>query len=155
MRVIRNRPGPAPGVERAGRYAPGGSVVAIGNFDGLHRGHQALIGRCQRLAQKSAATATGSGAGGCFAVAVVTFEPLPQAFFRPQQAPARLSTVYQKLGGLRALGVDLAWLTRFDAQFAGSLSPRLRRTRAGGRSGRRVRRGRRGFPFRPRPRGGC
>jgi riboflavin kinase/FMN adenylyltransferase len=50
---------------------------------------------------------------------VVTFEPLPQAFFRPQQAPARLSTVYQKLGALRALGVDLAWLTRFDAQFAG------------------------------------
>jgi riboflavin kinase / FMN adenylyltransferase len=118
MRVIRNRPGPAPGVERAGRYARFGSVVAIGNFDGLHRGHQALIGRCQRLAQKSAATATGSGAGGRLAVAVVTFEPLPQAFFRPQQAPARLSTVYQKLGGLRTLGVDIAWLTRFDAQFA-------------------------------------
>jgi riboflavin kinase/FMN adenylyltransferase len=119
MRVIRNRPGPASGVERAGRYAPGGSVVAIGNFDGLHLGHQALIGRCQRLAQRDAASAMSSGAGRRRAVAVLTFEPLPQAFFRPQQAPARLSTVYQKLLGLRALGVDIAWLTRFDAQFAG------------------------------------
>jgi len=119
MRVIRNRPGPAPGSgaaepgqrSRAGRYAPNGAVVAIGNFDGLHRGHVALLGRCGRLA------------GNRLAVAVVTFEPLPQAFFRPQQAPARLSTVYQKLGSLRELGVDLAWLTRFDAEFA-SLSAR-------------------------------
>lgn len=124
MRVIRNRPGlgPAPGVEEGGRHAPGGSVVAIGNFDGLHLGHQALIGRCQQLAQRGAAsTSSGGASGGAsgrLAVAVVTFEPLPQAFFRPQQAPARLSTVYQKLHGLRALGVDITWLTRFDAQFA-------------------------------------
>jgi riboflavin kinase/FMN adenylyltransferase len=94
--------------------------VAIGNFDGLHLGHLALIGRCQRLASAgSAADAAAGSAGDRLAVAVVTFEPLPQAFFRPQQAPARLSTVYQKLNTLRALGVDLAWLTRFDAQFAG------------------------------------
>jgi riboflavin kinase/FMN adenylyltransferase len=90
--------------------------VAIGNFDGLHLGHLALIGRCQRLAAGGAAAGS---VGERLAVAVVTFEPLPQAFFRPQQAPARLSTVYQKLESLRTLGVDLAWLTRFDAQFAG------------------------------------
>jgi riboflavin kinase/FMN adenylyltransferase len=89
--------------------------VAIGNFDGLHLGHLALIGRCQRLAAGAPAT---RGGGDRLAVAVVTFEPLPQAFFRPQQAPARLSTVYQKLDTLCALGVDFAWLTRFDAQFA-------------------------------------
>ncbi|RPH98029.1 MAG: bifunctional riboflavin kinase/FAD synthetase [Lysobacterales bacterium] len=132
MRVIRNRPGAASGSgwaeagqrPRAGRYAPNGAVVAIGNFDGLHLGHLALIGRCQRLASASAAAgAAAERVGDRLAVAVVTFEPLPQAFFRPQQAPARLSTVYQKLHTLRALGVDLAWLTRFDAQFA-SLSAR-------------------------------
>jgi riboflavin kinase / FMN adenylyltransferase len=124
MRVIRNRPGPAPGAGRAkrgqqspgGRHSPNGAVVAIGNFDGLHLGHVALIGRCQRLAAGAGAS---GGGGNRLAVAVATFEPLPQAFFRPQQAPARLSTVYQKLDTLRALGVDLAWLTRFDAQFAG------------------------------------
>lgn len=127
MRVIRNRPAPAPGApgseqaepgqrRPAGRYAPQGAVVAIGNFDGLHLGHLALIGRCQRLA---ASAGVSGGGGNRLAVAVVTFEPLPQAFFRPQEAPARLSTVYQKLRGLRTLGVELAWLTRFDAQFAG------------------------------------
>lgn len=124
MRVIRNRPGPAPGTEwdkpaqrpPGGRLSPHGAVVAIGNFDGLHLGHRALIGRCQRLAAAGAAVGSVEAR---LAVAVVTFEPLPQAFFRPQQAPARLSTVYQKLDTLRALGVDLVWLTRFDAQFAG------------------------------------
>ena len=110
MRVIRNRPDGAaftgPGRAR-GLYAPEGAVVAIGNFDGVHRGHLALIDRCRQLA------ASGQ------AIALVTFEPLPQAFFRPEQAPARLTTVYQKLGLLRAAGVDLTWLTRFDGRFAG------------------------------------
>jgi len=51
-------------------------------------------------------------------VAVITFEPLPQAFFRPEQAPARLSTVYQKLDLLRSAGVDMTWLMRFGREFA-------------------------------------
>ena len=51
-----------------------------GNFDGIHRGHQALVARCKDLAEEHDA------------VAVVTFEPLPQAFFQPHHAPARLST---------------------------------------------------------------
>jgi riboflavin kinase/FMN adenylyltransferase len=81
--------------------------VAIGNFDGVHRGHLAVIDRCRQLA------AAGQ------ALAMVTFEPLPQAFFRPEQAPARLTTVYQKLQLLRAAGVDVTWLMRFDRRFAG------------------------------------
>jgi riboflavin kinase/FMN adenylyltransferase len=88
-------------------YAPGGTAVAVGNFDGVHRGHLALVERCRQLA--------GPGE----AIAIVTFEPLPQAFFRPSQAPARLTTVYQKLDLLRGAGVDVTWLTRFDARFAG------------------------------------
>jgi riboflavin kinase/FMN adenylyltransferase len=102
MRVIRNRP------EWGNQaYSPEQSVVAIGNFDGVHLGHRALIDRCHSLA----------GPGD--SIAVVTFEPLPLAFFRPEQTPARLNTVYQKLDLLRSAGVDTAWLMRFDGALAG------------------------------------
>jgi riboflavin kinase/FMN adenylyltransferase len=101
MQVIRNRPEWTDGV-----FAPGPSVVAIGNFDGVHLGHRALIEASRQLAGADAS------------VVVVTFEPLPQAFFRPEHAPARLSTVYQKLHLLRSAGVDMTWMMRFDGQFA-------------------------------------
>ena len=106
MRVIRNRPewGDQP-------FSPVNSVVAIGNFDGVHLGHRALLDRCQSVARPGELTA------------VVTFEPLPLAFFRPGNAPARLSTVYQKLDLLRSAGADLAWQMRFDGKLA-SLSAR-------------------------------
>jgi riboflavin kinase/FMN adenylyltransferase len=81
-------------------------VVAVGNFDGLHLGHQALIRRSKEMAKPGESTA------------VVTFEPLPLAFFRPEQAPARLCTVYQKLKWLESAGVDICWLMRFDAKLA-------------------------------------
>lgn len=106
MRLIRNRPG-----QNYGTYAPGGSIVTIGNFDGLHRGHLELVEKCCALATDGEQ------------VAVVTFEPLPAAFFTPEKAPARLNTVYRKLTILRSLGVDLTWLMRFDQKFA-SLSAR-------------------------------
>ncbi|MGH8034142.1 MAG: adenylyltransferase/cytidyltransferase family protein [Lysobacterales bacterium] len=100
VEVIRNRPG-----EHA--KAPGfRSAVTIGNFDGLHLGHQALVRRCHEL--------TGSGDK----VAVVSFEPLPQVVFQPSAAPARIYTVYQKLDLLRREDVDLVWLMRFDAALA-------------------------------------
>jgi len=57
------------------------------------------------------------------AVAMLTFEPLPQTFFRPGHEPARLSTVYQKLCAFQAAGVDLVWLMRFGKDLA-SLSAR-------------------------------
>ena len=102
MRVIRNRPG-----RLAGDIADGGTVVTIGNFDGLHLGHQALVERCHALKKPGEK------------VAVVTLEPLPAAFFRPEQAPSRLNAVDRKLRILRSLGVDLTWLMRFDASLAG------------------------------------
>jgi riboflavin kinase/FMN adenylyltransferase len=80
--------------------------VAIGNFDGVHRGHLAVIDRCRQLA-----------VAGQF-IAMVTFEPLPLALFRPAEAPARLTTVHQKLCLLRSAGVDITWLMRFDGRFA-------------------------------------
>ena len=102
MRVIRNRPGKL----FAGPNGSRSSVVAVGNFDGMHRGHMALIERCLQTAS----------AGDV--VAMVTFEPLPQAFFRPGHEPARLSTVYQKLLSFQAAGVDLVWLMRFGKDLA-------------------------------------
>jgi riboflavin kinase/FMN adenylyltransferase len=101
MQVIRNRPEWNDGACLSGR-----SVVAVGNFDGVHLGHRALLDRSQHLASDGES------------VAVVSFEPLPQAFFRPEQAPARITTVYQKLGLLKAAGVDATWLMRFDRAMA-------------------------------------
>ena len=101
MRVIRNRP-----EWSRGTYVSRRAVAAVGNFDGVHLGHQALLDTCHALA------------GPDDAVAVVTFEPLPQAFFRPGQAPGRLSTVYRKLDLLQRAGVDLVWQMRFDARLA-------------------------------------
>jgi riboflavin kinase / FMN adenylyltransferase len=101
MRVIRNRP-----EWTGGSFAKRPTAVAVGNFDGVHRGHQALIRKSRELA----------GAG--LDAAVMTFEPLPAAFFRPEAAPARLTTVYQKLRLLHDAGVDLTWMVRFDERFA-------------------------------------
>lgn len=101
MQLIRNRPG-----QNNGTYAPGGSIVTVGNFDGLHLGHLELLEKCRALAT------------GDEQVAVVTFEPLPAAFFTPKKPPARLNTVYRKLASLRDLGVNLAWMMRFDDTFA-------------------------------------
>jgi riboflavin kinase/FMN adenylyltransferase len=102
MRVIRNSPGHIDPTKKP----VGPSVVAIGNFDGVHRGHLALIDRCRAKA------AAGES------IVVVTFEPLPQAFFRPEFAPGRLTTVYQKLSCLKDAGVDLVWLMRFGKALA-------------------------------------
>jgi len=116
MRLIRNRP-----EWTDGSFVERGTVVAVGNFDGVHRGHQALVRRCRELA------------GDTLAAAVMTFEPLPAAFFRPQAAPARLTTVYQKLGLLRDAGVDVAWMVRFDGRFAGLSATEFARTVLAGR----------------------
>ncbi len=82
------------------------SVVTIGNFDGLHLGHQALIQRCKDLA------------GTARPIAVVTFEPLPGAWFRPVAAPARLMSARQKLVCLDNEGIDLVWMMRFNQVLA-------------------------------------
>lgn len=97
MRVIR---------DKSDQQLLESSVVTIGNFDGFHIGHQALLDKASTLA------------GGKRPVVVVTFEPLPQAWFRPEEAPARLMSVRQKLSYLAEKGVALVWLMRFNQQLA-------------------------------------
>lgn len=85
-------------------------MVTVGNFDGIHQGHRVLIERCHDLAEAGQD------------IAMVCFEPLPQAFFRPQDAPARLTSPAQKIRLLEQLGVDLVWMMRFDHELA-EMSP--------------------------------
>lgn len=86
---------------------PQGSVVCIGAFDGLHLGHRALVGHVRERAR----------AAGLAAVAL-SFEPLPREFFGREQSPPRLLLPRAKFEGLRALGMDVVGLLRFNAAMA-------------------------------------
>lgn len=91
------------------RAIPGAShVVTIGNFDGVHLGHQAI------LAQLCAAAGR-FGVPSC----VVTFEPHPREFFSPHAAPTRLTSLREKCELLEAHGVARTQICRFDRGFAG------------------------------------
>jgi riboflavin kinase/FMN adenylyltransferase len=82
-------------------------VVAIGNFDGVHRGHQALFA----LIREQAATQGGQSV-------VLTFEPHPSKVLAPSMAPALITTYARKLELIAACGVDVAVVQPFDASFA-------------------------------------
>ena len=79
------------------------NVVTIGVFDGLHRGHQAVIAKVVALARQYDARAT-----------VVTFDPSPAVVLAPLKAPRLIATLDQRLEGLQALGVDQVRLITFD-----------------------------------------
>ncbi|WP_460425106.1 bifunctional riboflavin kinase/FAD synthetase [Azotobacter armeniacus] len=85
-----------------------GCVATIGNFDGVHRGHQAILAR---LRECSAAL----GLPSC----VVIFEPQPREFFAPQRAPARLTRLREKLELLAAQGVDRVLCLAFNRRLCG------------------------------------
>jgi riboflavin kinase/FMN adenylyltransferase len=80
-----------------------GGVVLLGNFDGVHRGHQAVIGAAAEEAGRLGAP-----------LVVVTFEPHPRRFFRPDDPPFLLTSFRSKLLQLGALGVDVLLVLRFD-----------------------------------------
>ncbi|MBI3222525.1 MAG: bifunctional riboflavin kinase/FAD synthetase [Nitrosomonadales bacterium] len=92
-----------------GLHSPDRRPVAltIGNFDGVHLGHQALLNELRAAAQARGLEA-----------AVVVFEPHPREFFTPQQAPARLSSLREKLEFFAGMGIDRVHVCRFDARFA-------------------------------------
>jgi riboflavin kinase/FMN adenylyltransferase len=118
MRVANNNPG--------AKNLADSSVVVIGNFDGVHLGHRELLRCC------------GESAGADDSRVLLTFEPLPQAWFRPESAPARLTSVRQKLELLEELGVDLVWTLRFNQQIADMTATDFVRVVLGGDLGARV-----------------
>ncbi len=84
-----------------------GPVVTVGNFDGVHLGHQALVGR-------AVARARASGVPAC----VLTFDPMPIEVLRPEQAGRRLMRLDDRLAALGDVGVDHIVVERFDREFA-------------------------------------
>jgi riboflavin kinase/FMN adenylyltransferase len=83
------------------------SAVTIGNFDGVHLGHQAMLDRLGAAARELALPSC-----------VLTFEPHPREFFAPDQAPARLTSLREKLQLLAQHGVDRTQICRFNFDFA-------------------------------------
>ncbi|WP_194745495.1 bifunctional riboflavin kinase/FAD synthetase [Thermaurantiacus tibetensis] len=100
MEVMRDGAGAPPALR--------GGAVAIGNFDGVHLGHQAVIGAAVRWARARGAPAI-----------VATFEPHPSRHFRPEAPPFQLTSLAQKLRHFAGLGVDGAMVIPFDAALAG------------------------------------
>ncbi|HSR02879.1 MAG TPA: bifunctional riboflavin kinase/FAD synthetase [Methylophilaceae bacterium] len=82
-------------------------ALAIGNFDGLHLGHQALLAKTVEVAKINQQVP-----------AVMTFEPHPREFFMPHNAPARLSSIREKLEYFEEAGIEDVFVLRFNHAFA-------------------------------------
>jgi riboflavin kinase/FMN adenylyltransferase len=100
------------GLPRSLSLADGGCALTIGNFDGVHRGHQAMLALLTSEARHR-------GLRSC----VLTFEPHPRDHFarvqgKPELAPARIATLRDKLGELERCGIDRVVVARFDERFA-------------------------------------
>lgn len=80
-----------------------GGVAVLGNFDGVHRGHQAVFDQAKAITAKSGAP-----------LVAVTFEPHPRSFFRPNDPPFRLTPFRNKSHHLEALEIDLLLVLHFD-----------------------------------------
>jgi len=83
-------------------------ALTVGNFDGVHRGHAAMLARVVARSREL-------GMPGC----VLTFEPHPREFFSPAAAPSRLTRLREKLELLARAGIERTHVARFDARFAG------------------------------------
>jgi riboflavin kinase / FMN adenylyltransferase len=99
MRILRSIP------ELAEVRAP--VFLAIGVFDGVHRGHQAVISTAARHAEEAGGTAV-----------VVTFDPHPAKILRPQESPRLLTATQHKIALIRALGVSHLLVLKFDRELA-------------------------------------
>ncbi len=101
---------PADWLARYGKSKPG-SVIAIGNFDGIHLGHQRVLEYALSRATEGGAVAT-----------ALTFEPPPLKIFRPESAPLRISTNQQRMEWFGALGMEAAVVLPFTVELS-QLSP--------------------------------
>ena len=86
-----------------------GGVIALGNFDGFHAGHQAVVGRAVHHAKDDGRPAI-----------VATFDPHPVRFFKPDVPPFRLTTLDQRQELFSAAGADAMLVLPFDATLAGT-----------------------------------
>ncbi|CAN5597110.1 bifunctional riboflavin kinase/FAD synthetase [soil metagenome] len=84
-----------------------GAAVALGNFDGVHRGHQQVIAQAAKAALEAKVP-----------LGVVTFDPHPRRLFRPSEPAFKLMTHDQQARALQALGVDILYLLPFDFEMA-------------------------------------
>src|SRR3546814_1022647 len=89
-----------------------GGVIALGNFDGFHQGHQAVVGRALELARRQGVSAL-----------IGTFDPHPAQYFNPSGPPFELTNMDQRLALLEAFGIDAAVIFHFDEGLA-EASPR-------------------------------
>ncbi len=96
MRIIRH----------PGEAAPD-TAIAIGSFDGVHLGHQAVLAHLVRKARQRGLRS-----------AILTFEPLPREFFRPAEAPPRLTSLAERLAAVAQAGIQAAYVQRFGQRFA-------------------------------------
>ena len=103
MRIVRHYTHAPEGAKHA--------VVALGNFDGVHRGHQALIAEAGRIARAAGRP-----------LAAMVFEPYPREFFQPDAAPFRLTSFRAKAKLLAHAGVEFLFVLRFDRSLAGKLA---------------------------------
>jgi riboflavin kinase / FMN adenylyltransferase len=87
--------------------ARGRCALTIGNFDGVHRGHRALIDRVVAKARAAKLTSC-----------ILTFEPHPREFFTPDAAPARITRLRDKLELMAQAGVERVHVARFNSRFA-------------------------------------
>jgi len=83
------------------------AVLSVGNFDGLHIGHQRILHAVVERARREEAIA-----------AVITFDPHPMKILRPEMAPPLLMTMAQRLAGFEQMGLDAVLVMRFDAALA-------------------------------------
>jgi riboflavin kinase / FMN adenylyltransferase len=83
------------------------TAVTIGNFDGLHVGHQNILAAVIERARAAELVST-----------VLTFHPHPSRVLRPEQAPALIGTLSQRLAAIDEMGIDAALVVRFDAELA-------------------------------------
>ncbi len=86
----------------------GPTVVVIGNFDGVHRGHRSVIGRARTLADERA-----------IPLVAVTFDPHPMAVLRPEHAPSMLTSLHERALLLAGSGVDHVFALPFSREIAG------------------------------------
>ena len=83
------------------------SVIAIGNFDGIHKGHRKVIKQAKKKAKKNK-----------LAVGVVTFEPMPVMFFNSKLKNHRINSLNQKTEYLKGLGIDFLVIIKFNKSFS-------------------------------------